>query len=224
MGFQIAIDGPVGSGKSSLAKAVANKLGYIHIDTGAMFRAVAFYAVQNHLDFENEQDFIKALPKIDIKIEFLGSQKVFLNNQDITQAIRTAEIGARASNIAHFPSVRGFLLELQQKLAETGNIVMDGRDIGTVVLPQADLKIFLDAAIEVRINRRIGELEELGIKADYNSLKKQILKRDYDDSNRKNAPLKAADDAIIIDTSSMNMEQVLEHLLDLFEKIIKRRG
>lgn len=221
MFFQIAIDGPVGSGKSAIAKELSNILGYTYIDTGAMFRAIALYGVQNLLDFEYEEDFKNSFSKIYIEIKYDGIQKIFLNKKDVTNLIRTPEISLLASKIANFASVRSFLLEIQQNLSKNRNIVMDGRDIATFVLPNANLKIYLDASLEKRIERRMIDLKKMGNEIEYSVLKKQIIKRDYDDKNRKNSPLLIAKDAIVIDTTNMNLSQVLDYILKLIKD---RRG
>ena len=218
--INIAIDGPSGVGKSTIAKALAAKLGYIYIDTGAMFRGIGVYAIDNGLDIENESDISKAAATIDERIEYInGEQHVFVNGKDVTERLRTEDVSKAASVVSRYQQVRDKVLELERKLAKTENAIMDGRDIGTVVLPDAAVKLFIIARPEVQAERRYRQLEKSGKLGDatYESILKDIKERDYRDSHREIAPLKKADDAVEIDTSDMEKEEVLEYVLKLIE-------
>ena len=200
--MNVAIDGPAGAGKSSIARELAAELGFIYVDTGALYRAIALYTQQHNLC--NKQDIIRQLPKIDLKIKFIGgTQCILLNGEDVTDDIRTPEISMLASKVSAIPEVRDFLFDLQQKIAKEHHVIMDGRDIGTVVLPDADLKIFLTASPEERASRRYLELQE---------------KRDYQDIHREIAPLRQAEDAVLIDTTNMGFHEVCDALLELMEE------
>jgi len=217
--IKIAIDGPSASGKSTIAKAVAAMKGYVHIDTGAMYRAVALCAYRSGKDWNNESAVLSVMENIDIDIAHTSKgQRIFLADEDITEAVRTAEIGIGASAVAAFDGVREKLVELQRQLATSRNVVMDGRDIGTVVLPDAPVKIFLTASLETRARRRCNELEALGLEYDFDEIVKQIEKRDFDDSNRAVAPLKCADDAVVVDTSHMNAYEVIEEIMRIIKE------
>ncbi len=221
MGFQIAIDGPSGSGKSSLAKAIAKKYKFYYIDTGAMYRTVGLNAVNKGIDLDNVQGVIATLESIDINVILSeGSQKIQLDNVDVTDLLRTEEVGSYASKVASIPEVRTKLVELQQRLASTNNVVIDGRDIGTVVLKNADIKLFVDASIEARTNRRIGELKNKNIDCDYNKIYSDIEERDYRDRNRSATPLVQASDAIYIDTSNLTFDKVIEKVSNLINEKI----
>ena len=218
--IRIAIDGPAGAGKSSVSKMVAEKLGLTYVDTGAMYRAVAFAVTQKKEDFS--QDLVKEVLKemnLSFKIEN-GLNKVFLNNEDISQKIRTPKTSMMASKVAVLPFVRESLFEIQQNFAKKGGVVMEGRDIGTVIMPDAELKIFLVASPENRAKRRLLELEKKGESKDLQELIKEIEKRDLQDKNRKIAPLKQADDAVLIDNSEINLEQTADKIVELANKII----
>ena len=218
--ISIALDGPAGAGKSTIAKAVAKKLSFIYVDTGALYRAVGFYAIKNKINSENE--IISSLKKIKIDLKFENNlQKVFLCDEDISEEIRTPEVSMMASKISAIPAVREFLFDLQQDLAKKNNVIMDGRDIGTVILPEANVKIFLTASSEKRAERRYKELIEKGLQVDYDDILKDIIKRDYDDSNRKIAPLKAAADAIFVDTSAYNLEESINLILTIINNKLK---
>lgn len=220
--FNIAIDGPAGAGKSSIAKAVAKRLGFIYVDTGALYRSVALYALQQHLSPENPDEIIAMLDNITVDLAFEeGSQKVILNGVDVSEDIRLPEVSANASKVSAIPEVRTFLFELQQKMARENNVLMDGRDIGTVVLPNADLKIFLTASPEVRAKRRYDELIAKGQEVDYETILKDVKERDYRDSHRAVAPLKAADDAVYLDTSDMSFDEVANRIQELAEEKLK---
>jgi CMP/dCMP kinase len=215
--INIAIDGPAGAGKSTIAKLVAKELGIIYLDTGAMYRAVAIKAIRKELNQKDAEKLTELVQNIDIKIEHSSiEQLVFLDGEDVTSKIRTPEISLGASNVSAVPAVRIKMVELQRKIAENNSVVMDGRDIGTFVLPNAELKIFLTASVHERAARRYNEQIAKGITdLSLEEVKKDIELRDKNDSTREFAPLKKAEDAIEIDTTSMNVEQVAEKILSL---------
>ena len=203
----IAIDGPSGAGKSSLAKALAKDLGYVYVDTGAMYRSIGLYAVRAGVDPHDAEAVAALLPRIKLDIRLLdGTQHVYLNGEDVSEAIRAEQIGMAASAVSAHPAVRAFLLETQRGLAADQNVLMDGRDIGTVVLPNATVKIYLTASAEARAERRRKELEQKGQPADYATVLADIQQRDYQDTHRAIAPLKQADDAILVDTSDIDLQ------------------
>lgn len=207
----IAIDGPSGAGKSSLAKALAKDLGYVYVDTGAMYRSIGLYAVRAGADPHDADAVAALLPGIKLDIRLLdGTQHVYLNGEDVSTAIRAENIGMAASAVAAHPAVRTFLLDTQRGLAESQNILMDGRDIGTVVLPNATVKIFLTASPEARATRRWKEYQQKGIDTPYEDVLADVKQRDYQDTHRAAAPLKQADDAVLLDTSELNFEQSFE--------------
>lgn len=213
MAINIALDGPAGAGKSTIAKALAKKLGFIYVDTGALYRSIALYAINKGLDTKLESDITPILPEINIELKFSeGSQLVFLNGEDVSEKIRTPEVSKGASDVSAIPSVREFLFDLQRNIAKTSDIIMDGRDIGTVVLPNAQVKIFLTASPKKRANRRFIELSEKGSELTLEEVLAEINERDFNDSNREIAPLKQSDDAILIDTSDLNLEESIEKL------------
>lgn len=213
MGINIALDGPAGAGKSSIAKAVAKKLQFVYVDTGALYRAIALYAKRKNKDTKLEFEIKPLLSEIDVKLKFVeNTQHVFLNDEDVSDEIRTQTISMAASDVSAIPCVRDFLFDLQRNIAKAENIIMDGRDIGTVVLPKADLKIFLTASPEERSKRRLIELNEKGIETTFEKVLEEIIQRDFNDSNREIAPLKQADGAILLDTSNLNLEQSIENL------------
>lgn len=220
--YNIAIDGPAGAGKSSIAKALSKKLGFVYIDTGAMYRAVALFFLENGIKDGSDNETDKLLDKLDINIKYTdGEQRVFLNNVDVSDKLRQEEIGRLASRFSALKSVREKLVALQRKLAEKENVIMDGRDIGTVVLPNADLKIYLSAGSKVRAKRRYLELIEKGFdKAalDEKAIENEIIKRDEADMNREISPLKKAEDAYYMDTSDMTFDEVVSKILDMVEK------
>jgi len=216
MSFQIAIDGPGGSGKSSVARELARRLGFLYIDTGAMYRAVALNARNCGADWQNEASVTASLGGISIDLRHIGgAQALFLDNINVTDDLRTAEMGMGASAVSRYEAVRRELVRLQQKMAAGANVVMDGRDIGTVVLPGADIKIYMDAAPEIRARRRCDELDNLGQSYDYKDILEQIISRDLQDSTREISPLKVADGAVIIDTGHMGFEEVVSELIDI---------
>ena len=219
MGFNIAIDGPAGSGKSTIARKAAEILHFIYVDTGAMYRAVGFACKRDGVDVSDEEAVSKAVKAYDVSIRYLeGEQRVLLNGEDVSGFIRTEEVGALASSVSRYREVRAHLLGLQQKLAREADVLMDGRDIGTCVLPNADIKLFMTASAEVRAKRRYLELQQKGSTESYESVLQKIIERDEQDTHREVAPLKAADDAVILDTSDMSVEEVVDYLVGLAGK------
>ena len=218
--INIAIDGPAGAGKSSIAREVASQLVFVYVDTGALYRATALFS----LEYSTLEEFLKALED-DCHLElkyFGGTQCIFLNGDNVTEKIRTPEISMKASEISALPEVRAFLLETQKDIAREFNVIMDGRDIGTVVLPDADLKIFLTASAEERASRRYLELEDKPDAPTYEQLLEEIKQRDYNDTHRAAAPLRPADDAIMIDNTDMDFAASLELLLDVIRGSVER--
>lgn len=205
----IAIDGPAGAGKSTIARSVASELGYIYVDTGALYRTIALHMNENGMS--ETADIINALDKCEVGLKYIdGQQRVFLGDRDVSEDIRKPEISMGASKVSAIPEVREHLFNVQKKMAEENDVIMDGRDIGTVVLPDADVKIFLTASAEERANRRY---KELALKPDcpsYDEILKDIIERDYNDMNRPIAPLKQADDAVLVDSTTLSLEQVVE--------------
>lgn len=217
MAKSIAIDGPAGAGKSTIAKMVAKELGFIYVDTGAMYRAMALYMINNGIKAEESDKISATCQTADITIKYEdGVQVVYLNGENVNGLIRTEAVGNMASASSVNGDVRKKLVELQQKLAETTDVVMDGRDIGTVVLPGADLKVFLTASSRVRAERRYKELTEKGIACDIETIEKDIIDRDYRDSHRENSPLKQAENAILVDSSYMTIEEVAGKIIELY--------
>lgn len=223
--ISIAIDGPAGAGKSTVAKKVSAKLGFIYVDTGALYRAVGLYALRQGLSCLDGNTVPPLLPDICVKLKFVdGQQRVFLNGEDVSEAIRQNEVSMAASNVSAIPQVRAFLFDLQRKIAEENNIVMDGRDIGTVVLPHADAKIFLTATAEERAKRRFLELQEKGQQVDYDKLLQEIKERDHNDSTRAIAPLKQAEDAVLVDSSTLSLEESVACVTETIETILRQKG
>lgn len=219
MAHSIAIDGPAGAGKSTIAKNIAKQLGFIYVDTGAMYRAMAVYFIDNDINTESEADIESACTKVSINITYEnGIQQIILNNTNVTGRLRTEEVGNTASKTAVYPSVRKKLVELQQEIAKTTDVVMDGRDIGTCVLPDATCKIYLTASVETRADRRFKELQAKGIEADIEEIKADIADRDYRDMNREVSPLKQADDAVLVDSSDMNIDEVTVEIINIYKK------
>ena len=214
--YAVAIDGPSGAGKSSLARAVAGDLGFIYVDTGAIYRTVGCYVLRQGVRPSDAQAVEALLPDIEIRMGYGddGLQRMYLNGEDVTEAIRTPEVSMCTSKVAAIPAVRAFLLEMQREIAQEQSVIMDGRDIGTVVLPNADVKIFLTASAEERAKRRFRELKQRGSHKDYGVLLVEIEERDYKDSHRSIAPLKAAEDAVTIDTTDLTFEESLAKLLE----------
>lgn len=214
--FNIAVDGPGGAGKSSVSREVSKRLGFIYVDTGALYRAVGLYALRNKIDTLNEADVSSYLSKITVDLGYEnGEQKVFLNGEDVSSDIRLPEASMAASNVSKIPSVRSFLFDLQRKIASENNCLMDGRDIGTVVLPNAQLKIFLTASPEARAKRRYDELLAKGSNVSFDEILKDLNERDYQDSHREIAPLKPAEDSIILDTTDLTFEEVTNKIIEL---------
>ena len=213
----IAIDGPSGAGKSTLARALAKALGYLYVDTGAIYRTVGLQACRTGVDPEDRDGVIALLPGLDISLGYGedGVQRMFLNGEDVSQAIRQHEISRYASCVSALPEVRAFLLDRQRQLAAEHDVVMDGRDIGTVVLPQADVKIFLTAAPEARARRRWLELQQRGENTDYETVLRDVIDRDEKDTNRATAPLRQAEDAVLADTTQLDLEQSLDLLIHI---------
>ncbi len=219
----IAIDGPAGAGKSTIAKALAGRLGFIYVDTGALYRTIGLYFIRKDLaEAKLPAEVSKYLDDINVDLRFIdGTQHVFLNGEDVSGEIRTPLASIMASDVSAKPEVRAFLLEMQRKLASENNVIMDGRDIGTVVLPDAKVKIFLTASDTVRATRRYKELIEKGAEVTYEEVLEDMRKRDYNDSHRAVAPLKPAEDSVIADTSGKNLEEAIQMLLSIVEEKLK---
>ncbi|WP_458457218.1 (d)CMP kinase [Pseudobutyrivibrio sp.] len=219
MAFNVAIDGPAGAGKSTIAKAVAAKKGYVYVDTGAMYRAMALYFLRANISKDDEAKISASVDDIKVSIKYQdGAQHVILNDEDVTGLIRTEEVGNMASATSVYGAVRTKLVALQQELAKTTDVIMDGRDIGTVVLPNADVKVFLTASVECRAKRRFDELKAKGENPDFDRISKDIEERDYRDSHREISPLKQADDAILVDSSDMTIDEVVDAIINLCNK------
>ena len=218
--FKIAIDGPAGAGKSTIAKSAAKELGFVYIDTGAMYRAIGLAAIRAGVDPDKDiQAVEKLLPDIKVDISHSKSgQLVFLNGEDVSTEIRLPDVSVAASDVSRIPAVRSKLLDLQRSIAEKTDVIMDGRDIGTVVLPDAQLKIFLTASVEERAMRRYRELCEKGIECNFDEVKKDMAYRDKNDSERDIAPLKPADDSIIVDTTGKTLEESVDMLLNIMKE------
>lgn len=216
MSMNIAIDGPAGAGKSTIAKRVAKEMGYIYVDTGAMYRSLALYFIRLGIDKDDEARISEAVKDADVTIKYVnGEQQVLLNDENVTGLIRTEEVGNMASASSVYSSVRSKLLDLQRNLAASNDVIMDGRDIGTCVLPNAQVKVFLTASVDTRADRRYKELIEKGENPDLDKIKKDIEERDYRDSHRENAPLRQADDATLVDSSNMSIEEVVDAIINL---------
>lgn len=217
--YNIAIDGPAGAGKSTIARAAAEKLNFVYVDTGAMYRAMALHFLRNGISAQDEAAISIAVKTADVTLAYEdGVQQVILNGENVSGLIRTEEVGAMASAASVHLSVREKLVELQKGLAKRENVIMDGRDIGTCVLPDADLKIYLTASSRVRAERRYLELKEKGQECSLNEIEKDIIKRDYQDMNREHSPLKQAEDAVLLDSSEMTAKEVIDRILMLFEE------
>lgn len=216
----VAIDGPAGAGKSTLAQRLAKELGYLYVDTGAIYRTVALAVLRAGLDPSDEAGVSALLGGLDLKMAYGGDgeQRMYLAGEDVSAAIREHRVSGAASKVSAIPAVRAFLLDFQRKQAREHDVVMDGRDIGTVVLPEADVKIFLTAAPEARAKRRLLELEQRGQEADFETVLRDIRDRDWQDEHRSIAPLKRAEDAVLLDTTNLNLEQSLEALLVLVKE------
>lgn len=214
--ISVAIDGPSAAGKSTIAKMVAKKENFIYIDTGAMYRCVAYYCLTQKIDLNDEKAVEQAIEHIQIRLT--PDNKVYLNDEDVSNQIRQDQVSLGASCVSKYQVVRSFLVDEQRKMAKAGNVILDGRDIGTVVLPNADLKIYQIASVETRAKRRYLENLERGLDADLETIKKEIEERDYQDTHREISPLKKAEDAIELDTSSLTLEEVVEQILTLIQK------
>lgn len=221
MSINIAIDGPAGAGKSTIARKAAAELGFIYVDTGALYRSVAYCCISKGADVSVPENVQELLPAITPELRFIdGVQHVFVNGEDVSDKIRTPEVSMAASKVSAIPAVRAFLFDLQQKIARENNVIMDGRDIGTVVLPNADLKIFLTASPEARADRRFKELKDKPDAPTYEQVLADIIKRDHDDSTRAIAPLKQAEDAVLCDTTSLSLEQSVDMIIGMIKKLL----
>ena len=219
--MKIAIDGPAGAGKSATAKALAKKLGFIYVDTGALYRGIGLYVIRKGAKASAIEEVVPLLAEIKIEMKHIdGEQHIFLNGEDVSGFIRTESVSAAASDVSAIPAVRDFLFDMQREIAEKNSVVMDGRDIGTVVLPEAELKIFLTAKPEVRAERRVNQLAEKGIEANFEDVLADVIQRDYNDTNRDFRPLKLAEDGILLDNSEMNFEETLEKIISLAKERI----
>lgn len=219
MSYNVAIDGPAGAGKSTIAKAVAKKMNLIYVDTGAMYRAMALFMIREGIDKNDADAISEKCREADITIGYEnGGQVVYLNGENVNADLRTEEVGNMASMTSPNPAVRAKLTELQKRLAATNDVIMDGRDIGTVVLPEAQTKIYLTAASTVRARRRFDELTAKGEKCDLDKIKADIEDRDYRDMHREISPLRKADDAVLVDTSEMTVDEVIDRIMEICEK------
>ena len=217
--IKVAIDGPSGAGKSTIAKAASAKLGFVYVDTGALYRTVALNAIRKGADTKKAEEVIPTLEGLEVSLGFVnGAQHVYLNGEDVSDKIRTPEISMGASAASAIPEVRKFLFQLQRDIADKNNCIMDGRDIGTVVLPDAQVKIFLTASAEIRAERRYKELSEKGTDTTYEEVLADVKQRDYNDSHREIAPLKATDESIIVDTSALDLEQSIARIIQTIEE------
>lgn len=216
MKINIAIDGPSAAGKSTIADIVAERLNYVHLDTGAMYRAVAYNAFEKGVAIDDEENIVKMIEDMDLDMTSDG--KVILNNEDISDKIRTDKISMGASDVSKLQGCRKALVQMQQKICENGGYILDGRDIGTVVLKDAPVKIYMVASAEARAQRRVLQNREKGLEADYETILEDIKKRDYQDTHREHSPLRKADDAIEIDTSDMTIEEVVDKVMAIIEE------
>ncbi len=215
----IAIDGPAAAGKSTVARRLAKELGFLYVDTGALYRSIGYCAHTKGVATDNASAVISLLPEIKVELKYVeGVQRILLNGKDVSAEIRLPEMSMAASNVSAIPEVRAFLLELQRSIARENSVVMDGRDIATVVLPDAEIKFFLTASPEVRTRRRLLEFEQKGQKMDFDTLLAETKQRDYNDSHRAAAPLKQADDAILIDNTEYDFEQTVEKMLNIVKE------
>ncbi len=217
--YNIAIDGPAGAGKSTIARKVAAELGFVYVDTGAMYRAMAYYFLQHDISSEDQQAVEAACPDIRVTIEYQdGEQQVLLNGENVNAYIRTEQVSLMTSKVSQYPKVREKLVSLQKQLAAEQNVIMDGRDIGTCVLPDADAKIYLTASVKERATRRYKEQIEKGMQADLSEIEADIEKRDYQDMHREVSPLCQAEDAVLVDSSDMTIKEVVEEIIRIFEE------
>ncbi len=218
MGYNIAIDGPAGAGKSTIARLLAKRKGYVYVDTGAMYRALALYFLEQGIRPEDREAVVDACRKAEVAISYEnGVQQIYLNRRNVTSQIREEAVGNMASVTSAIPEVRARLLDLQRQLAKEQDVVMDGRDIGTYVLPEAQVKVYLTASVETRADRRYKELTEKGASCDYEEIARDIQERDERDMNREVAPLRQAEDAVLVDSSDMTIEEVVEKIEGLCE-------
>lgn len=225
MSFNIAIDGPAGAGKSTIARAAARNLGFLYVDTGAMYRAIALHLLRHNADVSNSEEVVELLKGITIRIAYVkGEQQIILNDENVTSYLRDEKVGNMASVSSANPKVREKLLQLQRDLARDNDVIMDGRDIGTFVLPNADVKVYLTASVDERAKRRYLELVDKGQDADIEKIKEDIRTRDYQDMNREFAPLKQAEDAVVIDSSSLTISEVMDRIVDAFQESLKLKG
>lgn len=216
--INVAIDGPAGAGKSTIARTAAKNLGYIYVDTGALYRAVGVYSLRRGFDTKNAETVAGTLSDISVELKFIGDiQHVFLNGEDVSEEIRTPEASMAASDVSAVPAVRQFLFDLQRNIAKLNNCIMDGRDIGTVVLPEAQVKIFLTASPEARAQRRYKELQEKGAKDTYEEVLADLKQRDYNDSHRAVAPLKPADDSVLVDTTVLTLQESVQKVISVIQ-------
>ena len=219
MSMNIAIDGPAGAGKSTIAKRLAKKLGFIYVDTGAMYREMAYYFLQHNIDAKDENAIAAACPDVDVTITYEnGEQQVLLNGENVNGVIRNEEVGNMASSTSVYPVVRKKLVELQRQLAKSADVIMDGRDIGTCVLPDAQVKIYLTASSATRAKRRYDELTEKGVSCDLAEIEKDIIDRDYRDMHRETSPLRQAEDAVLVDSSEMNIDEVVDAIYQVYSE------
>lgn len=225
MVYNIAIDGPAGAGKSTIAKLVAKELSFIYVDTGAMYRAMAYYLLKNKVEKEDAKEISKKCKTAEISIAYRdGVQIVLLNGENVNEYLRLEEVGNMASVSSANPDVRAKLLELQRELAKKQSVVMDGRDIGTTILPNADVKIYLTASSSTRAKRRVLELVEKGVPCEFSKIQKDIEERDARDMNREISPLRQAEDAVFLDSSEMTIDEVVKAILQIYEqKVVKRK-
>ena len=214
--MKIAIDGPAGAGKSATAKAIAKELGFIYVDTGALYRGIGLYAIRKGAKPSSIEEVVPLLAEIKIEMRHIGGeQHIFLNGEDVTSLIRTESVSSAASDVSAIPAVRDFLFDMQRDIAEKNDVVMDGRDIGTVVLPDAELKLFLTAKPEIRAQRRVRQLLEKGIEANFDDVLADVIQRDYNDSHRDFRPLKLAEDGILMDNSELSFDETVEKIISL---------
>lgn len=222
MSMNIAIDGPAGAGKSTIAKRLAAQLGFVYVDTGAMYRAMAYYFLQKGIASEDEEAIAEACPDVDVTIAYEnGEQQVILNGMNVNGFIRTEEVGNMASATSGYQVVRTKLVELQRSLAKKTDVIMDGRDIGTCVLPNAQIKIYLTASSKTRAERRYEELIAKGVDCNPADIEKDIIDRDYRDMHREMSPLKQAEDAVLVDSSKMNIDEVVETIYNIYKRMPK---
>ncbi|MBQ8001949.1 MAG: (d)CMP kinase [Clostridia bacterium] len=220
--MQIAIDGPAGAGKSTISKFIAQEMGYLYIDTGAMYRAIGYKALKENIDLDDNQKVDEMAKSSDIELKITDhGQSIFLDGADVTSHIRTPEVSMAASKVSAIGGVRRTLVDLQRKIAGINNVIMDGRDIGTVVLPDAEIKIFLTASAEDRAMRRYLELKEKGMEVNYQAVLEDMETRDYNDSHRAESPLKAADDATVIDTSGQTLGESVQTIVEFIKSRVE---